>query len=288
MPARTIQAYYQLAKPGIVYGNSITAVGGYMLAANGHVAPRTLAAAIIGLALIMASACVYNNYIDRDIDKIMSRTKKRALACGNIPGRNALVYAMLLALAGSVILALWTNGLALGTALFGLFAYVVIYGIGKRRTVHGTLIGSVSGAVPPVVGYSAVSGSFNLGALLVFMVLVCWQMPHFYAIAMYRHPDYAAADIPVLPVVKGMRAAKLHIVTFIVLFILASSALTIAGYTGFVYMAGVLTVGLYWLYKGIAGLHTPDDAAWARQMFGYSLIVLLVWSGMVSIDSFLP
>jgi heme o synthase len=285
---QTLRTYYQLTKPGIVYGNSLTTIGGFLLAAEGHVVWRTFMAAVGGLAFIMASACVSNNYIDRDIDKLMLRTRSRALARGTISGWNALLFSALLGLAGALLLFLYTNLLATCIALFGFFAYVVIYGIGKRRTVHGTVIGSISGAIPPVVGYCAARGSFDVGAMLVFLVLVCWQMPHFYAIALYRRSDYAAAHIPVLPTVKGIRAAKLHILGYIFAFMAAAALLTVFGYTGYTYLAIMALVSLYWLRKGVSGLHTMADEQWARSMFGLSLLVLLLWSALLSGNAFLP
>lgn len=283
-----LSAYYRLAKPGIVYGNAITAAAGFFLASKRHIDIGLLLAMLAGLSLIIASACVFNNYIDRDIDKKMNRTKKRALASGGISIRSALTYASLLGLFGSLILGLFTNWLALGIALAGLFAYVVVYGVAKRRTVHGTVIGSISGAMPPVVGYAAVTNHLDGAALLLFIILVCWQMPHFYAIAMYRYKDYKAADLPVLPVKKGMAATKRQIIAYIVAFTASASLLSVFGYTGYTYRIVVIVLGIYWLYKGLAGYSTTDDAAWGRRMFFASLIVTLGLSLMIAVGARLP
>jgi heme o synthase len=241
-----------------------------------------------GLSLVIASACVFNNYLDRDIDAKMARTKKRALVSGSISGQNALIYAAVLGFAGSTILGIFTNTLTQLIALAGLFAYVVIYGIGKRRTVHGTVIGSISGAIPPVVGYCAVTGHLDTAALLLFLILVFWQMPHFYAIATYRSKDYAAARIPVLPLKYGLRNTKLQIVGYIAAFIVAAMLLSVFGYTGVSYTVVVAAAGLAWLKLALRGFNAMDDNIWAKKLFRFSLIVTLIFSLMISLNAWLP
>lgn len=282
------KTYYRLTKPGIIYGNSIAAAGGFLLASNGQINFSLFLTTLAGLALVIASACVVNNYIDRGIDAKMSRTKNRALVSGAVSGRNAIIYATILGLVGVLLLVLYTNLLTAGLALFGWFAYVVLYGIGKRRTVHGTVIGSISGAVPPVVGYCAVTNRLDAGALLLFLILVCWQMPHFYAIAMYRIKDYAAASIPVLPIKNGSHATKVQMLLYILAFIVATLMLTVLGYTGYTYLVVMVLLGLAWLRLSIQGLKAANDEQWAHKLFRFSLIVLLVFSVMISIDAWLP
>ncbi len=282
-----IKAYIGLTKPGIIRGNILTAAAGFFMAAQGSVNFVILGATIVGLGLIIASACVFNNYIDRDIDKKMARTKKRALVSGDISGTAALIYACILGITGTIILTMFVNSLATAMALFGLFAYVVIYGIAKRGTVHGTVIGSISGAVPPVVGYVAVTNQLDLGAYLLFLILVVWQMPHFYAIAIFRKNDYSAAHIPVLPIVKGIKATKFQILFYIIAFIVAVSLLTIYGYTGYAFLASMLLMSLWWLKLAFSGFGAPDDVLWARKVFGFSLLILLSFSVLVALDSFL-
>jgi heme o synthase len=283
-----IKAYYRLTKPGIVYGNDLTAGGGFLLASRHHIDIGLLAAMLAGLSLVIASACVFNNYIDRDLDKKMSRTKNRALVSGSISRQNALIFASLLGVGGSIILGFLTNLLTLTVALAALFAYVVLYGIGKRKTVHGTLIGTISGAAPPVVGYAAAKGHLDGAALILYLILVCWQMPHFYAIAMYRLSDYKAAGLPVLPAVKGLRRTKLEILIYTFLFVLSVIALSVSGYTGLVFLIVMAGLGLYWLWRGLAGFNAKNDTRWARQMFGLSLIVLLSLSLMLAVGARLP
>ncbi len=203
-----IKTYTTLTKPGIIFGNAVTATAGFALASKGHVDFLLFCAMLVGLSLVIGSACVWNNYIDRGMDEKMVRTRNRALVKGVIPVPYALCFAMVLSFFGIGLLALTTNLLTVSIAACGFFIYVVLYGISKYRTSLGTLIGSIAGAVPPVVGYTAVTGCVDLAALLLFLIVVFWQMPHFFAIAMYRLEDYTAASIPVLPVSKGIYTAK--------------------------------------------------------------------------------
>lgn len=283
-----LRTYYYLTKPGIIRGNLFAATAGFFLASKGDLDIWLLLAIWIGTALVIGSGCVFNNYIDRGIDQKMKRTKKRALVSGEVSGRAALLYGAILGIAGLATLAIWINWLTFGLGLMGLFFYVVVYGIAKRRTVLGTAVGSISGALPPVAGYTAVSGQLDTGAVLLFFVLVCWQMPHFYAIAMFRRDEYAAAGLPVLPVVKGMHAAKVQILIFIAAFIVATMLFTVFDYTGLVYTALVGIIGVMWFLKGLAGFQVKDDVKWARGMFFFSLSVLLIFCLSISLDSLLP
>lgn len=278
-----MREYYQLTKPGIIYGNSITAFAGFAFASRRHFDVLLCIETLLGLAAIIAASCVFNNYIDQGIDRTMTRTKKRALVTGAVSGRAALTFGAVLLAIGCLVLGFYTNLLTLSVALFGMFAYLVLYGLGKRKTVHGTLVGSISGAVPPVVGYVAVANRLDTAAFLLFAVLIAWQMPHFYAIAMFRAKDYAAAGIPVLPVVSGVRATKLQIMLYIVAFISTSCLLTLFHYTGFVYLGAVLLIGLVWFLTGLSTYKITDDIAWSRKMFKLSLLVLLAWSLCLSL-----
>lgn len=284
----TLKQYYLLTKPGIIRGNALAAIAGYFLASKTTGYDwGAFAAMLAGISLVIGSGCVFNNYLDRGIDKKMERTKQRALVNGDISVQHALLFGGVLGIVGAGILGVYTNLLTMAIAIVGFIFYVVIYGIGKRATVHGTLIGSISGAIPPVVGYTALSNDLDTAALLLFIIMTTWQMPHFYAIAMYRLKDYKAAGIPVLPAVSGMRATKIQILGYIVAFIIASLSLTILGYTGLVYAAIMATIGFIWLARGIAGFKATDDIVWAKQMFGFSLLALLAFCGSLIIDALL-
>lgn len=279
-----LKSYLMLTKPGIIFGNAVTAIGGFALASRSHFDVPLFFAMLEGLCLIVAAGCVFNNYIDREKDEKMARTKNRALAKGLISPRNALLFGIALGLFGAYLLASFTNLATVSAALLGLLVYVFWYSFAKYRTVHGTLIGSIAGAIPPVVGYCAVTGRLDAAAVILFAIIVLWQMPHFYAIAIYRMQDYAAASIPVLPIVKGLRATKVQMILYIIAFITASAMLTALGYTGNGFLIVASLLGAAWLWLGIKGFKCASDKMWARKMFIFSLVVVMVQSIMIPLS----
>ena len=278
--------FLTLTKPGIIGGNVISLMGGFFLAARGEVDPWLFCLTLIGLALVIASGCAFNNVIDRDIDALMWRTRNRPLVQGRITPVTTLWFATLLGVAGFTTLALGTNLLTVGLAAFGFVIYVGVYSLYmKRHSEYGTLVGSLSGAVPPVVGYCAVTGQFDTGALTLLVIFCLWQMPHSYAIAIFRLKDYRAASIPVLPVVRGIETAKHYILGYILAFVVATLTLSLAGYAGTGYFIVALAMGVYWLYLGLEGYRARDDEKWARQVFGFSILTITALSLMMSLDA---
>ncbi len=265
----------------------MTATAGFLLAAKGQINPGLLLAAVAGVSLVIASACVFNNYLDRNLDNKMGRTKKRALASGTIPTSHALFFAGLIGLSGMALLLLTTGFLTGLVALAGFVVYVLLYTPLKTRSVHATLVGSIAGAVPIVTGYSAVTGRLDAGALLLFLVLVIWQMPHFYAIATYRYYDYFGANVPVLPVKKGFAYTKIVIVLYILAFFAATSLLFVFGVAGFIYFAVMLASSLIWFFMALQGFKTQENAVWGRRVFRFSLVVLLLFCLTISLDHLL-
>lgn len=283
-----IKQYYQLTKPGIIYGNLLTATAGYLLASHWHIQVRVLVGLIVGTWLVIAAACVFNNYLDRGIDQKMERTQRRALASGEIGVTQALVYASVMLIVGVAALVAYTNTLTLIIGLIGFVDYVLLYGWSKRHSMHGTLVGSISGSAPIVAGYTAAAGRFDTGAVLLFLVMTAWQMPHFYAIALYRYKDYRAAGLPVLPVAKNQQHAQLQVLVYIVAFCIACGLLTAFGYTGYTYAVVMMGLGLVWLGRGWNGLSSQSTVVWGRRMFLFSLIVVLTLSVMTALGGILP
>lgn len=279
-----MRSYFLLTKPGILFGNAITAIGGFALASQNHFDIWLFLAMITGLSCIIASACVFNNYQDRDIDEKMARTRNRALVRGTISIHHAIIFASLLLASGILILFLFTNVLTVSCALFGFFVYVFLYGFWKYRSIHGTIIGSFAGAVPPVVGYCAVTDRFDLAALLLFLMIMLWQMPHFFAIALYRLEDYANARIPVLPLIKGIYVTKIHMLMYIIVFVGVTLLFTILGYTGLTFLVAAILLGSIWLILSILGFKSGNDQRWARRMFLFSLIHVTALCVVISFD----
>jgi protoheme IX farnesyltransferase len=154
--------------------------------------------------------------------------------------------------------------------------------------VYGTLIGSLSGAAPPVIGYCAVTSHFDAGALILLAIFSLWQMPHSYAIAIFRFKDYQAANIPVLPVVKGISVAKNHITMYIIAFMVATLMLTLGGYAGYKYLVVAAAVSVWWLGMALSGYKTQNDRVWARKLFVFSIVAITALSVMMSVDFMAP
>jgi len=280
-----LKQYLNLAKPGIVFGNLISVTGGFFLASRGDIDLALYFATALGVSLVIASGCVFNNYIDRDIDQKMERTRNRVLAQGLVSPVHAIVYACVLGVAGVALLYAATNTLAVMLVLMGFVVYVGLYSLWlKRGSVYGTLVGSLSGAAPPVVGYCAVSNEFDAGAAILLLIFSLWQMPHSYAIAIFRFNDYQAANIPVLPVIKGISAAKRQIVLYIAAFVVATLMLTLSGYAGYSYFVVAALSGAYWLWMGVSGYKAVDDTVWARKLFTFSIVTITMLSVMMSVD----
>lgn len=283
-----LRAYYRLIKPGVMYGNLITTIAGYLYAADGHMDWVLFIATVLGTALVISSACVINNYLDQDIDAKMERTKSRPLVSGEVNPTGALIFGIVLGMIGIVLLSLLTNWWVVGTGIFGFITYVWLYGaLGKRKSVHGTLVGSLSGAAPILAGYVAVSNGLDAAAVLLFLVLFFWQMPEFYSISIYRRKEYAAAGIPVSSVVRGVAKTKRQIFVYTLLTVISSLLLATTPLAGWTYFAVMLVFSMRWLQLSAEGLFSSDDDAWARRNFHYSLVILIIFSLVISLNPWL-
>ncbi len=284
----TVGNFLRVTKPGILLGNLVSAAGGFLLASGGRADTGVLAATVIGISLVVASACVFNNCIDRSLDRKMVRTRNRVLARGLMSTKTAAIYASLLGISGIALLGSAANLLSLAVVLSGFAIYVGAYSLYlKRSSPYATLIGSLAGAAPPLAGYCAAGNGFDTGAAIVLLMFTLWQIPHSYSIAIYHFNDYAAAAIPVLPVKRGIRAAKRRIVISITAFATATLLPTICGYTGYGYLAAAATMGVVWLCAAGVG-PVSDDKRWARKQFVYSIVIITVLSVMMSINATAP
>jgi len=278
--------YLSVTKPGIIMGNLISGAGGFLLASRGDVDLWLMCATLIGLSLIIASGCAINNVIDRDIDVVMARTRKRVTVTGEMSAFSALSHGVVLGIVGFGLLIAYTTPVAALFGLFGYFIYVVVYSLYmKRKSVYGTFVGSLSGAVPPVVGYCAVTGQFDMGAVILLVMFSLWQMPHSYAIAIFRFKDYQAANIPVLPVSHGIDKAKQRIVIYIAVYALVVMLLPIAGFTGMAFMAVACITSFWWLLMALRGYRRDVDiVGWARRVFAFSIINITALSIAMALD----
>jgi len=283
-----IKTYYELTKPGLVWGNLITTLAGFLFASRFSPASSLLLATLAGTALVIASACVFNNIFDREADKKMARTKRRALASGTISVSNATLFGTMLAFGGFALL-FFVAGLLPGlVALFAFVVYVRFYTRIKYYSAFAVFVGALAGASPIAIGYTAVSNYFDIAALILFVTMVLWQMPHFYAIALFRRADYAAAGIPVFSITKGSAATYRRIIVYIVLYVIAAMSLTFFGYAGVVYLAVVTGMGGVWLGFALIGSRQPEDIPAARRMFFISIAVMVSFAITLSFAPVLP
>ncbi len=274
-----LKKYLFLTKPGILFGNFITTLGGFFLAAQGSIDISLLLLTLIGTTLVVASGCVVNNVIDQDIDTKMQRTQNRALVKKTISPTVALIYALVLGVIGFSILWFGVNGYAFLFAMIGFIVYVGFYSLWTKRTsIHQTVIGSISGASPPVIGYTAVTHQFDVAALLLFLAYALWQMPHSWAIAIYRFDDYKNAGIPILPVARSIYRTKIECVTYILLFAAVLNGLYCFGYTNIFFLITFNALTAYWLYLSVIGFKAENDQLWAKRFFLYSVILITLLS----------
>lgn len=268
-----LAAYYQLTKPGIIRGNVIHVIAGVLLASYGSIMWPQAIGVLVGTSLVIASACVANNYMDRGIDARMKRTKHRPSVTGKVPFIHAMIYAALLLLIGFCVLALFTNGYVVLIGVAAYLLYVFAYGWAKRHTVHSTLVGAIPGALPAMAGYVAVTGEVTIGAWLVFLLVVVWQMPHFYAISLFRKKDYQSAGLPVMGVVKSFDYVRSLMLLYIVGYV--GVVTVMIAYETLTPAAGLLllSAGAYWLFVYYRPVDTQER--WARRVFGASLVVTL-------------
>ncbi len=285
----TLKEFYRLVKPGIIYSNLMTAFAGYWLAAQWDVDWIHLIMTMLGTALVMAGGTVLNNYLDREMDAKMERTQNRALPSGRLTANFVLGYGTILGTIGLGVLYFGAQSpLATLIGLLGLFLYVWLYTAWfKRTSVWSTFVGAFSGATPPVIGYCAVSGTVDLGAILIFLFLFLWQPPHFWALGIRRMEEYRAAGFPLLPVVKGTFVTKISMVRYVVLLVPVTVMLTAYGYVGTIFLIVSTILGLTWVFMSVKGFKANGEAeiVWAKRMFLFSLLYLTLLSILMVIDT---
>ena len=272
-----VRAYYKLTKPGIVYGNAMHAIAAALFAVAVTYQHNWLQVLwmVLGLSLVVASACVMNCIMDRELDTKMDRTKRRPLPLRHISVRSAATYATVLLIAGVAILLLGVNLVACICALVGHISYTAVYGYAKRRSWTGTMVGTIPGAMPVLVGYAAIDPGLSASAWLLWAVVLLWQLPHFYALALFRKDDYVKSGLPMLSVVKPRHTVVQHISWTAVLYVCAVVALVV--YSDIPVVATVLMAlgAVYWMYRVLFDGNQGTDT-WAKKMFGISIYLSML------------
>ncbi|AEO08804.1 protoheme IX farnesyltransferase [Buchnera aphidicola str. Ak (Acyrthosiphon kondoi)] len=278
--------YLEIIKPGIIIGNITLIIGGFLFASR-HATFNSLLFfyTILGASLVIASACVFNNLIDFDIDKKMKRTSNRVLSKKLLPFLPVLNFAIVLGILGIFILGYLVNFLSMSLSIFGFFVYVILYTLlYKRRSIYSTFVGSFSGSTPSVIGYTAVTNTIDICSILLFIILIFWQMSHFYAISIMRIKDYKKAKIPIFSVVKGIYITKKHIFFYVFGFVFCTSLLTFLDYLSYNFLFLSSIINFYWLFLSYSNIKKNNSKKHAYQLFYYSIVVIVVFNFLISID----
>jgi len=283
--------YFDLCKPKVVALIVFTAVVGMFLAIPGWPPLSALAAGSAGIALAASSAAAFNHLLDQRIDAVMVRTRNRPLPSGGLQTYQVLVFALILCVLSMLILIVFVNVLSAVLTFFSLIGYAIVYTLWlKRATSQNIVIGGAAGAAPPVLGWVAVTGSVDAGALLLFLIIFVWTPPHFWALAIHRRQDYAAVGIPMLPVTHGVAFTRLHILFYTILLVLVTTLPYLTGMSGLIYLAGVsvLNAGFLWYAaRMVIEKDTPIADILPMQTFAYSVIYLMLLFFFLLADHYL-
>jgi protoheme IX farnesyltransferase len=284
---RLIHEYLQLTKPRVVALLVFCAVIGMFLAVPGIPPWRALVFGTLGIWMASGSAAAFNHLIDERIDKLMVRTARRPLATGTLRPRQVLVFAMLLGIASMLVLGLLVNMLTAWLTLGGLIGYALVYtAYLKRATPQNIVIGGLAGAIPPVLGWTAVTGELHAFALQLCLIIFVWTPPHFWALAIFRRDDYARAEIPMLPVTHGVAYTRWQVLFYTVLLMLVTMLPAMTGMSGLIYLAGAVVLDLGFLYYALRLLNPPDEM-FAMKVFKYSITYLMVLFALLLADHWL-
>ena len=279
--------YYELCKPRVVMLMILTSVIGMLLAVPGMVPVDVLILGNLGIALCAGSAATVNHLVDRHIDQKMARTFNRPVAGGRIDPMRALVFAAVTGLAGMTILLVFINPLTAWLTLASLLGYAVVYTLFlKRATPQNIVIGGLAGAAPPLLGWTAVTGSIDPGGLLLVLIIFAWTPPHFWALAVHRKDEYANAEIPMLPVTHGERYTKIHILLYTIILCLVTALPYLTGMLSWLYLLGAATLGAGFMYWALVMLLTDRPSA-GMDTFRYSIVYLMALFVIMLLDHYL-
>ena len=280
--------YYEMTKPNVVLLLLLTALVGMCLASETWIPAQTLIIGLFGIGALSSAAAVVNHVVDHEIDSKMARTINRPVAKGRVSSKQALLFAFILGVLGFVALDLWINRLTAVLTFAGLVGYAGIYTLFlKRATPQNIVIGGLAGAIPPLLGWTAVTGEIHAYPLLLVLIIFTWTPPHFWALAIHREKDYAKAEIPMLPVTHGVEYTKTFVLLYTVLLFLVCLLPYLAGMADVIYLIGssALNAGfLFYAYK--LKFHPTDNTA--MQTFKFSIVHLMVLFVVFLLDHYIP
>ena len=286
--AESLADFWALTKPRVVMLIVFTAVVGMFLATPALPGWRVLLVGSLGIWLAAAGAAAINQILDARIDAQMARTMYRPLPRGRLTEKQALAFALVLAAISMAMLSLWVNVLTAVLTFASLIGYAVIYTVFlKRATPQNIVIGGPAGAAPPVLGWTAVTGTLDPHALLLFLIIFIWTPPHFWALAIFRRADYEKVSIPMLPITHGVTVTRWHILAYTVILVIVTLLPYLTGMASFFYLGGALVLGAGFLYYAIR-LMDPPDELFALKTFNYSILYLAALFAFLLIDHYLP
>lgn len=284
---RRLADFFELCKPKVVSLIVFTAIAGMFLATPDMVAPQILLFGTLGIGLAAASAAAINHVLDRRIDAVMKRTRRRPLPTGHVSGPEAIAFAGALGVTAMLILWWLVNPLTAILTFATLIGYAIIYTVYlKRATPQNIVIGGAAGAAPPVLGWTSVTGEIHADALLLFLLIFVWTPPHFWALAIARRDEYAKVDIPMLPVTHGDEFTRLHILLYTVLLVVVSVLPYLTGMSGVLYLIGALMLGSAFLYYAIR-LKVSADKTLPMKTFSFSVTYLAALFAFLLIDHYI-
>lgn len=286
-PLDTLGHYLALCKLRVVSLIVFTALVGMALSVPGWVPLDALILGNLGIGLAAASAAAINHLLDARADRVMTRTRHRPLPTGQLSERQVLVFSLVLAATSMTILVVFVNTLTAALTFASLIGYAVVYTAWlKRATPQNIVIGGAAGAAPPILGWTAVTGEIHGFALILFLIIFVWTPPHFWALAIYRRDDYAAADVPMMPVTHGVEFTRWQILFYSIILALVTLLPWLTGMSGLVYLAGSLVLNAGFLGYAIA-LMRPRSEQIAMDMFRYSVTYLMALFAFLLLDHYL-
>jgi protoheme IX farnesyltransferase len=285
-PVSRIHQFYQLTKPRVVSLIVFTAVIGMFLATPGMVPLQALVAGTLGIALTAGAAAAVNCLVEQKIDAVMARTRGRPLPRGRVTSTETLLFAGVVGGAGLFILHQWVNALTMWLTLATFIGYAIVYTvILKPMTPQNIVIGGASGAMPPVLGWAAVTGQVAPDALLLFLIIFAWTPPHFWALALYRKNEYAKAGVPMLPVTHGDRFTRLHVLFYTVILTAVTLLPFVTRMSGAIYLGAALALDAVYLAYAFRIYFAYSDRL-ARQAFRYSIVYLAALFAALLLDHY--
>jgi heme o synthase len=279
--------YFELTKPRVVALLVFCAVIGMFLAVPGIPRWQALVFGTLGIWMASGSAAAFNHLIDQRIDKVMARTAHRPLATGNLSPKQVFLFAVGIGIVSMLILYFLVNPLTALLTFCGLIGYAVVYtAYLKRATPQNIVIGGLAGAIPPVLGWTAVTGSLHPYALQLCLIIFVWTPPHFWALAIFRRDDYSRAQVPMLPVTHGVVYTRWHVLFYTILLFLVTMLPYFTGMSGLLYLASAVVLGGGFLYYAVRLLNPPDEI-FAMKVFNYSIVYLMALFAFLLLDHWL-